>query len=414
MRSFLANLSWVAAANILVKPIWFVFITFVCIRFLGVGGYGQMTAALALLSIVDGSLMMGTTPHTIREVARDPDSASSFLASFLPSRALFSALATLIAVGIAVASGSENSPAIILAAGAYVMLRNLSEYCRALFTGRQLFKYEAGSTFVEKLSSVIGGSVFLLQSPTIASVFLGMSAGMLVVMTLNIWWLARIDIRLSSTNRSTAFVKKNLKIAFPLGLAAMFVLLLYRTDSIMLESMSGALEAGQYAIAFRITEACVMLPTLLTTVLLPKLSELHGSDRQVFRRASISALLVMGAIAVVVSSGIGWFAEPIVRLMDNSVDAEPAAALLQWLIWTFPFNSMNFVFVTIMTAHDEHRRIAWVLGSAAVLNITLNVILIPEHGAWGATAATLATQAVILVLFTWSWIRIAQQHAGQE
>ena len=46
------NLIWLSFGNFLVKPIWFVFITYVCIRYLGIRQYGTMTAAVALIEVV--------------------------------------------------------------------------------------------------------------------------------------------------------------------------------------------------------------------------------------------------------------------------------------------------------------------------------------------------------------------------
>ncbi|MEL6706062.1 MAG: hypothetical protein AAFP15_17475, partial [Bacteroidota bacterium] len=39
-RRLLVNASWLGAANIAVKPLWFVFITVACARVLGADGYG--------------------------------------------------------------------------------------------------------------------------------------------------------------------------------------------------------------------------------------------------------------------------------------------------------------------------------------------------------------------------------------
>jgi len=402
MNQMIKNLSWLSLANAAVKPIWFVFITYVCLRFLGVGGFGEMTAVLALVGISDGSLMLGTTPVTVREIARDRSLAGSFLTNFLPLRFVLSAVAIALSIGVAAVIDPSMKPTAIVAAGAYVLTRNLAEYGRAVFKGLQDFKLDAWSTVAEKLLVSIGGTVLLVMQPTVTSVFIGMTLGMVATIGLNLRWSALREVLLTKSARSGAFLRKHFRTALPLGLSSIFALLLYRTDSIMLKSMVGDLPTGQYGLAFRITEAALLLPALLTTVLLPRLSEIGTEERIRFWKTAGTGLAAMGAIASVVAGAVTLMAPGIVHLIDPSPEAAPAAPLLQWLIWTFPLSSLNFLFVTVFTAANALRRIAWILGAAALLNISLNLWLIPIHAAWGATTATLVTQGFILLSFAGS------------
>ena len=100
MSGLLRNMGWMTLPNLIVKPAWFLFITLVCIRYMGLAEYGVMTAALALMSICDGSLTLGSSPYTIRELARDPSRSSQFFSNLLVSRTFFSLIAIAIGLGI--------------------------------------------------------------------------------------------------------------------------------------------------------------------------------------------------------------------------------------------------------------------------------------------------------------------------
>ncbi|TDI70107.1 MAG: hypothetical protein E2O85_04345, partial [Bacteroidetes bacterium] len=121
------NLTWLTFGNFLVKPIWFVFITYVCIRFIGLREYGLMTATLALMGIVDGILTFGTSPYSIREVARNTEKSTLFFSNFLPYR--FSASVLAIAIGVVIELFLGNQAILITAvlAGTYILLMNVTE-----------------------------------------------------------------------------------------------------------------------------------------------------------------------------------------------------------------------------------------------------------------------------------------------
>ena len=100
--NFFVNVTWLTAGNLAVKPVWFVFITYVCIRTIGAEQYGVMAAALALMSIVDGTLMLGTSTLSVREVARRKERSSLFFTNFLVTRGVLSLVG--IAAGLAIAT----------------------------------------------------------------------------------------------------------------------------------------------------------------------------------------------------------------------------------------------------------------------------------------------------------------------
>ena len=398
MSRVLKNMGWLAAPNALVKPLWFVFITYVCIRFMGLEQYGVLTAALALMSICDGSLNLGTSVYTVREVARQPNQSETYFSNLLVARLVLSIVAVATGLGIRWLLGT-GAMDVVLFAGTYVFFRNLLEYCRALFQSHELFHVEAASTAVEKLLVVAGGSWALLVQPDAASGLLGMSAGMGLAFGGTLFWTTRnvAAVRFSLISRD--FYRKALPHALPLGLSSLFVLLYYRTDSIMLEVMEGQLVTGQYGLAFRITEAMILLPYIATVVLLPRLSALFESDMSAFSRLFRRGLWGMTAAAVL-ASAVVWLLSPwIIALLDGSPQAEPAVGLLRILLLSFVLNCINQIGTVHLTATHQQNRLAVVLAVAAAANIVLNLILIPEWSAAGAAWATVATQVLILFGF---------------
>ncbi len=404
MSGLVRNLGWMTFPNLIVKPAWFLFITLVCIRYMGIAEYGVMTAALALMSICDGSLTLGSSPYTIRELARDPSRSSQFFSNLLVSRTFFSLVA--IAIGLAIrwvlGTGAFD---VVLFAGCYVFFRNLLEYCRAIFRAHEQFIVEAGSTIAEKALVIGAGSWALSVAPDAASAMLGMSAGMGVAFLGTFAWTTRRLAAFRLAELSLSFFRKAMPHAVPLGLSSVFVLLYYRTDSIMLEVMEGDLVTGQYGLAFRITEAMILLPFIVSTVLLPRLSSLHEADKGSFGRLFKRGILAMAAVSGVAALIVWIFAPWAIPFLDPSPEATPAISLLRILLISFVLNAINQIGITHLTATHQQNRLAIVLAAAAAVNIGLNFALIPFMSATGAAWATVATQGLILVLFLPAFFR---------
>ena len=174
-RSIASNISWLTAANFAVKPAWFVFITYVCVRQIGVAQYGTMTAALALMSICDGVFSLGTNQYTIREIARSKEYISSYFSNFFSLRIVTSIIA--LGVGLIIHTVLLESGFLLIAtsSGAYVIARSLTEYSRSFYRATEDFRTDALSTVIEKVFVIVVGSAFVFTRPSTESLLFGMN-----------------------------------------------------------------------------------------------------------------------------------------------------------------------------------------------------------------------------------------------
>ena len=106
-------------------------------------------------------------------------------------------------------------------------------------------------------------------------------------------------------------------------------------------------------------------------------------------------IVITGSFALAVACSF-WSTDIIGTVYDHDIEA--ASSLFKLLMWAFVFMMTSYVWGTLLTAHGNMRGMNTVAAVAVVLNIALNAWLIPEHGAFGSAAASLATQ--ILVAFT--------------
>jgi O-antigen/teichoic acid export membrane protein len=189
-----------------------------------------------------------------------------------------------------------------------------------------------------------------------------------------------------------AFNLMVLRQSFPYALLILLMTFYYRTDTLMLERMlpQGGLEAGIYMQGFRFFEAFNMLGYLFAGLLLPMFSRMLREREEVAPLALLAFRLVLaGSLAVAVFSS--WNAEAIMawRYSEHTDRSAPAFAML---IWCFVAVGTTYIFGTLLTAAGRLRVLNWMAAGGALLNIGLNLLLIPRFQAEGAAMASLATQ----------------------
>ena len=179
-----------------------------------------------------------------------------------------------------------------------------------------------------------------------------------------------------------------LKDSWPLILSGMVILLYMRIDQIMLAKMVGAKALGIYSTAVTLAEVWYFVPMIVVPSVFPKIIEAKQIDDELFysRLQQLYKLMALLAyiIAVPVSLLSGW----IVNLIYGPLYSE-AGPMLALLVWAGLFTNIGVArssFLTTMNWTKVHL-VTTLMGG--VINVVLNLILIPKYEGLGAVIASL-------------------------
>lgn len=164
-----------------------------------------------------------------------------------------------------------------------------------------------------------------------------------------------------------------------------------RIDLIMLAALRGPEDAGVYAAASRLSEVWYALPTVVVITLTPLLWGRRHSARR-HRHLSQATLDGLFWSAVAAATLTTLVADRIVDLLFGAGFAE-AANVLQLHIWAGLFVFMRTFASQWLIAEDLLRYSLLTHGCGAIVNVALNLMLIPEYGASGAALSTIASYA---------------------
>ncbi|QXV66668.1 flippase [Mucilaginibacter sp. 21P] len=185
--------------------------------------------------------------------------------------------------------------------------------------------------------------------------------------------------------------KKLLKFSWPLIISGVMVSIYMRIDQIMLQNIRNAAEAGAYATVVRFSEAWYFIPSVIVSTLFPAILNAKRDDVNRYRKRlqNLYDLMVYISLpaAVIIS-----FASPVIYKLFKPEYAY-AAPVLAVHIW-----SGLFVFLGVANGQqliaEDFAKLSFIrTGFGAIVNIALNLLLIPTMGMMGTAIATLIAYA---------------------
>lgn len=187
------------------------------------------------------------------------------------------------------------------------------------------------------------------------------------------------------------------KQAWPLILTGFAVALYMRIDQIMIESMLGSRYVGYYSSAVRISEAFYFIPLILSSTLFPAIVSAKNKEVGVYHKTVQRYLALLFWISFVICVFVAMSSKFIINTIYGPLYG-PAADVLSIHIWASLFTFLGVGVSKWMI--NENLQIFNMIYAicGVVVNIFLNLLLIPRMGIIGAAWATVLTYFFVVVI----------------
>jgi O-antigen/teichoic acid export membrane protein len=185
-----------------------------------------------------------------------------------------------------------------------------------------------------------------------------------------------------------------IKQSWPYALLILFMSLYSSSGLVLLERLaeSGSEQAGIYAQGNRILEAVSMFGFLFASLLLPMFSRMIKQQEQIEQLLRLSAMMML-VPSVILAIASYYYRSDIMYLLRYEYHPD-AAIIFSLLMFSFLGIGNTYIFGSLLTANGNLYRLNLMAGFAFVLNLTMNLILIPKFGALGLAVTTIVTQIV--------------------
>jgi PST family polysaccharide transporter len=363
-------------------------------RYLGPEQFGLLNYATAFVALFGTIATMGLNGIVVRDLVRQPETANVTMGSAFLLQLLGALMALgLIIIAINFARPDDNLSKLMVTILGFTLIFKITDVVKYWFESQVQSRY---SVWVENgvflLLAAVKVGLILNGAPLIAFVWAVFIEALLVALGLLFayaWRGGRLSVLQATYQRSVELLRDS----WPLVLSGVAVMIYMRIDQIMLGQMLDNNAVGIYSAAVRITEVWYFIPIVIVSSVFPSLIESKKQSETVYcnRMQRLYGLVFLMAliIAVVMTFMSDW----VVQLLFGS-DYSESSSPLSLLVWgSVPvFLGVAWGKWLIIEGKQKLALISHIIG--ALLNIILNIWLIPLFGVVGCAIATLISYFV--------------------
>lgn len=397
IKRVVKNTVAITASSIITLILGFI-LTVALARYLGPRYYGIFAFATAFVALFNVVSSLGLNSLIMREVARNKDKTSFYFGNSLVMEVLLSALVILlIFVTLSILGYPKETCYIAYVSAVGLGINAIGQLCLSIFTAYECREYEAITNILGKLIYVLLGLVGIyLHLKLIEIVILFVASFVLRAAFgyfLMLWKVCKpkIQIKLQSW-------LDLLKLAVPFALSGFLFNLYFNIDMSMLSYMKGDAVVGWYAVAYRFISLLLIFPNAFIGSIWPIFSRLHvhSRDKLLFAyKKSVKYLLIL---AIPIAFGTTLIADNLI-LAFFGYDYVNSIIALQILIWAGALLFITYISGSILGSIDKPELTAYSLLICVIVNVSLNLYLIPHYSYVGAAIATVITEIVLFVQY---------------
>ncbi len=399
ISKYVLNTSWLLGSKIyrmglaLVVTVWMA-------RYLGPEQFGVFSYALSFVSLFSVLISLGLENIIVREVLNHPDEDSTIITSGLMLRCiggiLFISSTMLIIISSKPGDVLTQTLVLIFSIG---YLFKIFDVLRYWFEAHIKAKFSAGMEIVAFTISVSLKIVLIVfKAPLIYFAWAVSVEAMVMAVGLLFLWFNRKTSLLNHFKPNWIKARYLIKEAWPLILAGALYTIYSKIDQIMLGEMIGNQSVGVYAAAVRLSEGWFFIPTVIASSLYPTMINAKNLSRDLYLERTQHLLNLMAVIGVGAAILIGVLAFPIIDLIFGS-EYKTSAMILVVHIWGGVFLAISGISYRYLVAEGLQKYSFYRGLTGLIVNIAMNLWLIPLYGIMGAAIATVASQFMALYFF---------------
>ncbi|MDW5562307.1 MAG: polysaccharide biosynthesis C-terminal domain-containing protein [Methanomassiliicoccus sp.] len=366
--------------------------------------YADYTAAFSLVTVLFLIADLGLGTKMVIDVARNREIASKKLTSILFIRGTLGFTAVVMTLAFVVFSKPPSE-----AAFAYIIvalstaLGWMAQTFTSMFTAFEKMYYVFMTYLVERMFTVPVSIALVYLGYGLETVVLVLLIGNILYVALSYVVCTRLIVQ-PSRELNLKDVKNDLKGCAPFAINVALVSTLYSINAFLLLSIvwgmadydAGAAASNTYTIAFGLVAALIAVPTVFRTALLPVITRLFGSSKEMTKLAQQKIMKYMYSLGLPMTLGGMVLADEIINLLFPG--HPESAVVLQILLPVLAISYFGTGQGSLLAAADLMHLSTISSVAGAVTNLAICFLAIPIWGPSGAalafTAATLVTNVI--------------------
>jgi O-antigen/teichoic acid export membrane protein len=361
----------------------------------GPRGYSIFVAAMAFGSVVENFTDLGLFQVLQRDIARKVSRASDLMGLVVGLRLTLSAVVVPIAATIGFAIYRHHSFSLRIAIVLILLalpLAAVQQVALAYYSATARLETVAIIGVIKQIVFVLLVALFIVHHFSVVYCVSATLVGSVVSTVVSILWVRR-EIRLRFVVQFRVW-RKMLAETTSVGLSSIIGIFYLNADILLLSVLSTSKQLGYYGVAYAVISVFQVVPTLLSRAILTTIVRTAEENLSTIVNVVIVYYAIAGALiaALAVVSGAS-----VVRLYAGP-HFSSAILPLQILSCGQIFLFMSSGLSNISIARGYHRKLFQCGLIGFVLNVALNLALIPHFGIRGSAVATTGCEVLLSLI----------------
>jgi len=366
-------------------------------RYLGPEKFGIFNYVIAFVSIFGSIAKLGLDSILVRDLIIEPSRKNDYLGTAFWLKVI-GALIMIFAISVVMLVFNNDHLTTIYI---YIVASGI------IFQSFEVIDFYLQANVLSKFVSICKMSQLLISS-ILKIILILMNADLIwfVVAVLADQIILALTLYLVMWQQKNAHIYRNFKRdvakkllvdGFPLILSGLAVAIYMRIDQVMINTMLGSRESGLYSAAVKLTEVWYFVPVIVTTSLFPAIVNAKKICETLYLSRLQKLYDLMALVALSLSILITFTTHFFIDFIFGDAYVQ-AGNVLAVNIWAGLFVFMGVVSARFQLVEGFTKLTFYYTFFCSVINIILNLFLIPRYGIIGAASSTLITQAIGLLL----------------
>jgi len=379
------------AINFFVQFIYTIYL----VRYLGTIGYGRFSFALTFVQMFSSIMLLGLDTLIVKEVSGRREIADKILANVLGIQTIASILFFgIIFTIINIMAYPMETKMTVYVFGISIIIYSIVQSFLFMFRAFEKMQYEAVGTTIAGLINILlgfyiifskrGNIVDLAFAYCISNIFF-------LVYVIVICWKKFFFPKIIMD-----FVTwiNLLRSSIPFGLGSIFYLMYSKVDTIMLSKIHGDAQVGAYNAANKLVNIFLFFSVAFYGSIFPAISSLYKNSFDSLKLVTEKVCKYISIIVFPIAIIVCFLAGKIINYLygERFILSVNTLRILIWII-VITYLGNNFAYLLISS--KKSNMYALFSGVGLILNITLNILIIPKYGLIGAAIVSVSTSLVV-------------------
>jgi O-antigen/teichoic acid export membrane protein len=389
-QKYFANTTWLLAERI-IQMLVTLYVGVMLAVYMTEAEWGFYNWALSLVIIFAELARVGLPNIVVKFLINKNYSENQIMGSAFVMKLIGSSLAVLAICLLAFLLESDNFNRFLVLLAALPYLIKSFDLVTYYFEAHVISKYSV----IGRLSGVLVNNflklaIIIFQYPVVY-VYVVFVLDAVIFISILMLLYKKQGGRIIDWQPERKVMKSLFQSSWPLIFTVLITSLYMRIDQLMIKEMLGDAANGNYASAVKLSGAWYALPWIITGSVFPAILNALKKNYDLFleRFSTVYQILILMALVVIVP--VTFYSDLIISIVYSGKYSE-AADVLKIHIWASIFVFIGYAGTKWLVAENLEKLSFVFTFFGAIVNIVLNIIVIPRYGINGAAWATLLAQ----------------------